>query len=161
MKRAVVILLLLGFSANGQNLSFTEFDLYGSWVLSIDKVSLDTNKLIYIKQEQSETKLRKESELIYFQAFGECKIITHSSFYCGNESLPPDYSWDFEEENGIINIYSSIKLLKEIKVSHPKEYEKLELPEKIYKMKLKLVELADGAFGLEKVIKAQKNLVGE
>jgi hypothetical protein len=154
MKRTAfisLIFLAFGFSTNGQDKSITEFDLYGGWILDSNEAKQDEGKLIYKKQENSNTGLKKGISVIYFEAFEECKIATYRAFYCGNEAPPPDYSWTFEEDNGIINVYSSKKWLKEFKEKYPEEHEKFGSPEKFDKMKLKVVELMDGTIALEKL----------
>ncbi len=146
-----LIFLALGLLANGQDKSVSEFDLYGGWILDLEKTEQNKGKLIYKRSEESKTKLKEGVSAIYFQAFEECKIATYRPFICGNEVPPPDYSWTFEEDTGIVNIYSFKKWLKEFKENHPEEHEKFGSPEKFDKMRLTVVELDNGKIGLEKL----------
>lgn len=152
-KGAYTFLIFLAFAllANGQEKSIVQFDLFGGWVLTLHETEQNEGKLIYKKQKDSNTEFKQGISILYFQAFEECKMATYWPIICGNELSAPNFSWTFEEDTGIISIHSSKQLLKEFKEKYPEEHERFGSPKEFDEIQLKVIALADGTNGLERL----------
>ena len=57
MKSLVLILLVFGFTANGQENPNTAVDVYGCWILELSETGGQRAKRIYVRCEESVSKL--------------------------------------------------------------------------------------------------------
>jgi len=133
---------------HGQNKTIQITDLYGNWTLDLNEYEVADDE--YILKRQKATKNQKEATniIISLLAFDECTVYYDGDYYCGS-GTPNDYSWAYNEDLQIINIYKSGKWLKYFKEENPEEFKKLELPEKYDEMELSLLQLKNGNIGLE------------
>ena len=152
MKKAVFITLIclaFSLSAKAQNKSYTEFDFYGTWTLDLNEYELEDDIYIFKKEKSSNNQEEKLNIIVTFLESGKCRVnYDLTSGFCGNETFK-DYSWSFNKDSDIINIYHSKELLKEFKEQSPEDFKDFGLPEKYNSMELKIVTLQSGGIGLE------------
>lgn len=147
-----ITLICLAFVVivNGQNKSITKSNLYGSWILELNENNQDVDDFIFIRKKETGTLGADMNITISLLEFDECLVnYDNDRIYCGNGTLSTDYSWTFDKDLGIVNIYKSEKWLKEFKEEHPDEFKKFNLPDKYDEMQLSLVIRENGSIGLE------------
>lgn len=153
MKKLIfVFFIFVGFvfSANGQDKSITEFDLYGCWILERNKEGQRSQKLIYKRCKDSDYKLENLRSKFSLLAFNKAKIQTTSAIFCFG-TVTENATWTFDEKNGIVQIDYMQEWLKEFKEQDPEEYAKFNSPEKFEWMKFKIVDLSENMLEVEKL----------
>ena len=152
MKKAVYLVLIcfvIASTANAQDKPYYEFDFYGTWTLDLNEYELEDDIYIFKKEKSSNNQEEKLNIIVTFLESGKCRVnYDLTSGFCGNETFK-DYSWSFDKDLGIINIYHSKEWLKEFKEQSPEDFKDLGLPEKYNSMELKIVTLQSGGIGLE------------
>ncbi|MEP2236990.1 MAG: hypothetical protein ABJI22_01440 [Maribacter sp.] len=126
---------------------YTDSDFYGTW--NLHHYELEDDIYIFKKEKSSKNQEEKLNITITLLELGKCRVnYDLTSGFCGNETFK-DYSWSFDKDLGIINIYHSKEWLKEFKEQSPEDFKSFGLPEKYNSMELKIVTLQSGEIGLE------------
>ncbi|MDP5060390.1 MAG: hypothetical protein NWP64_00585 [Maribacter sp.] len=145
----VLICFVIALTANAQDNLYYEFDFYGTWTLDLNEYELEDDIYIFKKEKSSNNQQEKLNILVTFLESSKCRVnYDRTSGFCGTETFK-DYSWSFDKDLGIINIYHSVELLKEFKEQSPDDFKDFGLPEKYNSMELKIVTLQDESIGLE------------
>ncbi|MGO4921543.1 hypothetical protein [Maribacter spongiicola] len=152
MKKVMYLTLIyfvLALTANAQDKSYTEFDFYGTWTLDLNEYELEDDIYIFKKEKSSNNQEEKLNLIVTFLESSKCRVNYDStSGFCGTENFR-DYSWSFDKDSDIINIYHSVELLKEFKEQSPEDFKHFGLPEKYDSMELKIVTLQNESIALE------------
>ncbi|MEP3209697.1 MAG: hypothetical protein ABJN95_10930 [Maribacter sp.] len=153
MRRTACTLLIgLAFALmlNAQNTPITKVELYGNWMLELSENSPDNDGLVFTKKKES-APLKKDFNItISLLEYDECLVNYDTTVtYLGKIGSLADYSWTFDKDLGIVNIYKSEKWLKEFKEKHPDEFNKFKMQDKYHEMELSLVALENERIGLE------------
>ena len=152
MKKAMYLVLIcfvIALTANGQDKSYSEFDFYGTWSLDLNEYDLEDDEYIFRKEKSSNNQEEKLNIIVTFLESSKCRVnYDRTSGFCGTETFR-DYSWSFDKDLGIINIYHSKEWLKEFKEQSPEDFKNFDLSEKYNSMELKIVTLQSGGIGLE------------
>lgn len=145
-----MICLAFTFVVHGQNNSLKKTDFYGNWTLDLSKYELEDDDYIFRRQKEFKNAQKEINITISLLDSNECRVNydAASSIYCGF-SGGRDYSWTFNKDLGIINIYHSEKWLKAFKEEDPEEFENLDLPDKYDEMQLSLIALENESIGLK------------
>jgi hypothetical protein len=152
IKTTLFLVILMTFipSANGQDKSITEFDLYGCWIMERNADGQKPKKRIYKRCEDSDSKLTIKSSKISLLASNESEEQRYHPFAC-----PLTYTekgtWEFDASNGLITMYGNKEFLKELKEKHPEQYAKFGSPEKIVSNRFRIVELSENQMEVEKL----------
>lgn len=144
-----IVCLAFALFTYRQNKTIQITDLYGDWMLDLNEYDVDNDEYIFKRQKTTKPHKEETPIIISLLAFDECSVnYNTASYYCGS-GTPKDYTWAFNEDLQIINIYNSEKLLKYIKEENPEEFETLGLPEKYLEMELSVLLLKNGSIGLK------------
>ncbi|VAW11898.1 hypothetical protein MNBD_BACTEROID03-2640 [hydrothermal vent metagenome] len=120
------LLSIVGISNYGQDKSISEFDLYGRWVLELDKKGQFPEKLVYTRLTVSDSISNKNRIAISLMAFEKCEFAssrTRGYGYCGTQRGYVDkHTWVYDEKKEVIVITTVKTWLKEFSETHPEEY---------------------------------------
>ncbi|CAN0589905.1 unnamed protein product, partial [Ectocarpus sp. 12 AP-2014] len=145
-----LIFLAVGITVNGQENAITEFDLYGCWILERSEDGQRPQKRIYKHCESSDSKLSIKGSKISFLAFNVSEIERSHPFLCGTNYIE-EGTWEYDETNGLITMYSNKEFLKELKEKYPEEYVKFGSPERVVSNKFRVLQLSETQMEVEKL----------
>tara|TARA_R110002060_G_scaffold77412_1_gene88856 strand:- start:1687 stop:2157 length:471 start_codon:yes stop_codon:yes gene_type:complete len=144
----IMICLAYTFVATGQNNSLTKMDFFGNWTLDLNEYELEDDNYIFRRPKEFKNPKEEVNITISLLDFNECNVNYDTYIYCG-AGQSKDYSWTFNQNLGIINIYHSEKWLKSFKEYDSEEFEKLNLPDKYDEMELSIITMENGGVGLK------------
>ena len=151
-KLSIVLLisLTIGYSLNGQDNHITEFDLYGCWILERNNGKQQTQRLIYVRCEDSDSKLEIPSSKFSLFAFNKSEVQTTSPTICFGTTAEKG-TWTFNEDDRVVKIFHNQEWLEDFKKQEPVEYTKFNRPKKFVWLKFRIVELSKNQLEVKKL----------
>ncbi|HDZ04996.1 hypothetical protein LCGC14_0080570 [marine sediment metagenome] len=143
MKKSVflfIIFVFAGLSCNSQQTEISELDIYGCWVLEkIDKRS-STTIVIYKRCDDVAYKDVRFGSKISLLAFNESEHEATNAYACFT-TITKKGIWEYDKDTRIASLYSGHEMLKELKENNPDLYASWGSPEKLNKIKFKVISI--------------------
>lgn len=157
MKRTVLIsliILVFGFSTNGQHKSITEFDLYGCWVLEYEENEKIPNTKVFRRCENANQKnliFRSDFSLLAFNK-SVFKVMSDHPLNCnGRMTNKIEGRWTFNEETGIVELFYPENYQAEFWEKAKEDYPDIEIPNPRPYKRFRIINLVEYGMEIEKL----------
>ncbi|WP_090293701.1 hypothetical protein [Flagellimonas zhangzhouensis] len=144
-------LLMVINSSFGQNLTVSEFDLYGCWKKEPITKENGIKQWIYVTCDISETGKSVRQSDIVFKAYNKCEFLAViQDALCPIVYQRVEGTWTYDEKSGIVEVFYPKDFQKEILDTFRESHPELEIPNPRLKTKFKILGIEDGKIKIEK-----------